>query len=302
MNKKESLKKEVDLKKYKNEDSLSLGQMKIGLWLSVNRRRLMRIIIIFLIICSATFFTYSSYHYIIYFLYGREADKKLTTSLTENLIDIQSYREATAPQIMLAGAVNSFLVNDKQDFVVSLKNPNLNYYGVFDYCLQDAQKNDVACGSSFILPNSEKQLILPSQEIKDGSGKLTFQTVNVYWQRLNYHEIPSWDNYLKEHLNISVTNLVYLKPDYNARTPLHEVSFTIKNNSPYHFAKLPLDILLSNGSSISGVNVYNLTNFMSLESRDLRISWPAAGERASNVEIIPDVNILDESVFLPYRG
>ncbi len=302
MKKKESSKAGVDLKKYKTKNSLSLGQMKLGLWLSTNRRRLTRIIIIFLIICSASFFTYSSYHYIVYFLYGREADKKLAASLAENLIDMQSYREATAPQIISAGQVNSFSVNGKKDFVVSLKNSNLNYYGVFDYCLQDSQKNDIACASSFILPNSEKQLILTSQDIKENTSNLSFQAVNVYWQRLNYREIPDWNSYLQERLNITISNLVYSKPDYNARTPLHEVSFTIKNNSPYHFAKLPLDIILSNGSSISGVNVYNLNNFMSLETRDLRISWPAAGERASSVEIVPDVNILDENVFLPYRG
>lgn len=302
MKKKESSAKKINLKDYKGENDLSLSQMKFGLWLSTNRKRILRIIVIFLIISSATLFTYSSYYYIIYFLYGRQADQELVKALSENLFDVQAYRESTAPQILQAGPVNTFKVAEKTDFVLTLKNTNENYYGVFDYCLRDNKEVDVACGHSFILPNSEKYLVLAAQDVAAPTTNLSFQTENIFWQRLNNREIPDWDQYLKEHLNIQITNLVYTKPNFSSRTPLHTVSFTITNNSAYHFAKLPLNIILSNGSSIAGLNVYNLNNLMSLESRDLKISWPAGTERASKVEIIPDVNIIDSQVFLPYRG
>lgn len=302
MKKKESSSKHFDLKKYQTAGDVSLGQMKFGLWLSNNRRRIIRVAVIFLIISSASLFTYSGYHYIIYFLYGRQADKDLASSLSENIFDMRAYREATAPQIILAGKVDRFNVANKQDFVVTLKNPNLNYYGVFDYCLQDNKNNDVACGHSFILPSSEKYLILAAQDIENSSGALNFQAVNVFWQRINPREISDWNAYALERLNLDIKDLKYSGPDYNARTPFHSVSFTITNNSPYHFAELPLDIILFNSANVSGVNVYNLNNLMSFETRKVQISWPSGGERANSVEIIPDVNILNPDVFLPYRG
>lgn len=302
MKKKESSAKKIDLKAYKGDGDLSISQMKFGLWLSTNRKRIIRIIVIFLIISSATLFSYSSYHYVIYFLYGRQADKDLVKSLSENLFDAQAYRESTAPQILLAGPISSFNVAGKTDFILTLKNTNEKYYGLFDYCLKDAKDIDIACGSSFILPNSEKYLVLTAQDIERPGSTLSFQADNIFWQRLNNREIPDWGHYLAERINLQVTDIVYSKPDYNSRTPMHTVAFKIRNNSAYHFAKLPLDIILSNGSSITGVNVYNLNNLLSSETRDLKISWPAGPERATKVEVIPDVNILDPNVFLPYRG
>ena len=48
--------------------------------------------------------------------------------------------------------------------------------------------------------------------------------------------------------------------------------------------------------------MYNLDNFLSGEQREISFSWPAAGERVSKVEVLPDVNILDSQVYLPYQG
>lgn len=302
MKKKESSAKKIDLKDYQREGDLSIKQMNIGLWLSVNRKRILRIIIIFLIISSASLFSYSSYHYIIYFLYGRQADRDLVMALTESIFDVNSYRENNMVKPLLSGPVNSFSLNGKTDFLVTLKNSNEKFFANFDYCIKDDTGQDLACDQGFILPDSEKYLVMTAQEIEKAPTNLSLQFVNINWQRLNNREIPNWSNYLAERLNLDITDLVYLKPDFNARTPLHTVSFTIKNSSAYHYNRIPLDILLFNGSSLTGLNVYNISDLMSLESRSLKITWPAGTERATKVEIVPDINIIDSDVFLPYRG
>ncbi|MCF7860334.1 hypothetical protein K9M09_01810, partial [Patescibacteria group bacterium] len=103
-------------------------------------------------------------------------------------------------------------------------------------------------------------------------------------------------------LNLEISNLKYIAPDTRSKNPFHSLSFTATNFSPYHLAVLPLDIILYNGNLVSGVNIYNLNNFLSGEEREINFSWPAAGERVSKVEILADVNILDSQVYLPYQG
>ncbi|MDX9778962.1 MAG: hypothetical protein RBT30_01875 [Patescibacteria group bacterium] len=294
-------KEKIDLSKYENGEHLSLKQMNIGLWLALNRRRLLRVFIIFLIIVAASTFTYSSYSYVMYFLYGRQADRDLAATITANLFDTQAYREATAPQVMDAKILKSFGVSGNFDFLIELKNPNSNYYGTFEYCLENTQGENLTCGSSFVLPDSKKFLILPAQNVNQANN-LEFQTINIFWQRLNVRKVPDWSTYLRERLNFEITNIEYQAPDYSARTPLHSLSFNIENKTAYNLKRLPLNIILSNNSVITGVNLYNLDTFLSFENRKVQLSWPAGGERANKVEIIPDVNILDESIYLPYRS
>jgi len=302
MTKKDSKKNEPDLKKYKDDQSVSLAQMKFGLWLASNKIHILRIITVLLIVASLGMLGYSGYNYTIYFLYGRQADKALSTSLTSNLFDIPAYRATTAPQVLLASQVYTFNVGGKKDFLLTVKNPNPNYHSIFDYCLRDSQGNDVVCDTDFVLPNSDKYLLIVAQDIEGLVSNLNFEAVNVFWQRLNSRQVPDWESYAQERLNIDIKNIVYQGPDYNSRTPLHNLSFFIENKTAYNFSRVPLNIILKSGATPVAVNIYNLENFFSGEKRNIKISWPAGGERANQAEVFLNLNILDQNLYLPYRS
>jgi len=302
MQDKETQKKELDLNKYEDLEGMTLRKMNFGLWLSLNRKRIWRIVIILLIAVSALMFIYSTYNYIYYFLYGRQADKELINEITSNQIDTAAYREANAPQDLELGSVSVFSVQGKYDIFVPLNNVNAKHTGSFDYCLQDVNEADIICDHSFILPNSKKSIVIVGQELSDRPQGLKMVIKNIFWQRLNAHSIPDWNEYKNNHLNLEISDLKYTAPDTRSKAPFHSLSFTATNFTPYHFAKLPLDVILYNGNLVSGVNMYNLDNFLSGEQREISFSWPAAGERVSKVEVLPDVNILDSQVYLPYQG
>lgn len=302
MTKKDSQKKGPDLKKYQDDQSVSLTQMKFGLWLASNKVNIMRIITLLLIVASLSLLGYSGYNYANYLLYGRQADRALSNSLTENLFDIQAYRAVTAPQVLLAGPVYSFNVAGKKDFLLTVKNPNSNYHSVFDYCLKDSEGSDVVCETDFVLPNSEKYLLIVAEDIEGAVSNLRFEAVNVFWQRLNNRQIPDWENYAQTRLNIEIKDIVYKAPDYNSRTPLHSLSFSIENKTAYSFSSVPLNIILRNASTPAALNIYNLENFLSAEKRKIKINWPAGGERANQAEVFVNLNILDQNLYLPYRS
>lgn len=302
MNKKPRENKEADLENYEDLEGLTLKKMNIGLWLSLHRRQIMRIFIIILIITAALSFAYSAYSYLYYFLYGRQADTELLHNLTDNQINSQAYRDLNAPKNLVVGDISVFSVQGKYDFLVPLENPNARHYSNFRYCLENSDGVQLLCGDSFILPGAKKYLLLLGQELEEKPSNLRLVVVNMNWQRLNAHDIPDWNSYLKNRADVQVLDNKYSLTGSGDKNPFHSLQFTVKNNTPYHFATLPIDIILWNGARIVGVNAYNLENLLSAETRSVTLSWPSGGERVNKVEIIPDVNILDQSVYFPYRG
>jgi len=295
-------KKDFDLNKYEDLEGMTLNKMKFGLWLSLNRKRIWKMTIIILIIASALMFIYSIYNYSYYLLYGRQADKELINELTANQVDLGAYRDANSPADLIIGSVSTFSVQGKYDFFVPLSNSNPKHTATFNYCLQNEDGSDVYCDQTFVLPESDKNIIIVGRDLSVKPQNPKFVVSGLFWQRLNTHNIPDWQQYQNEHLNLQISNLKYIAPESTSKVPFHTLSFTATNFSPYHFARLPLDIILYNGDSVSGVNIYNLDNFLSGEERELSFSWLAAGERVSRVEIVPDVNLLDSGVYLPYQG
>ena len=302
MTKKERVSPGIDLKKYKDLEGLSLQKINFGLWLALNRKKIIKAFVIFLIIFSAITFVYSTYNYIFYFFNGRNADLQLGSDLAKNILGSEESRINSKPSDLNVGESSVFLVQGKYDFLVLLENLNNKHLGSFNYCFQDASGEEVACGNDFILPSSKKYLLVAGRELKSNPTKVKFILKNIFWQRLDTHEIPDWAAYAAPRLNFVVSDIKYSKQEQTAKVSFHNLSFKIKNNSSFHYKRLPLNIVLFNGVMPSGLNVYSLDNFLSSESREISVSWPAGLESVSRVEVTPNINILDEESYLPYRG
>ncbi|MGE5426029.1 MAG: hypothetical protein ACM3PZ_03065 [Bacillota bacterium] len=300
MNPKNSSGLGIDLNKYEDREGLTVRKMHFGLWLSENRPKITRGLAAFLIIASAVMFVYSTYNYIFYFLEGKKADEKLAGELTTNLVDTQAYRNANTPQPLAIGEVSVFGTVGRHDFLVPLKNPNLKHFSNFEYCLVSGD-DKIACGESFILPASEKNLLIAGIETVNEPSNVRLEISNLFWQRLSAHEIQDWSEYRSERMDVALGPIKYESDNRGGRNAFHDLSFTIKNTSAYSYLQFPLDIILYNGSLPSAVNSFRLDNFLSGESREVSVSWASAGERVTRAVVEPDVNILDKENFLPYR-
>jgi hypothetical protein len=302
MFKKNSPSFDLNLKKYEDPGGLTIKRMNFGLWLAANRLKLIKFIVIFLIIVSAGMFIYSAYHYIFYFLYGQNVDKAMIISLSTDQLDNEAYRAANSPKDLEIGEVSIFSVSGKYDFLVKLKNINSRHFSSFNYCFRDAAGIDLACGESFILPETEKYLALAGKTLDKAPLQVKFVITELFWQRLNAHDIPDWQTYISTRLNLQISETKYSAPSFSTKNPFHNLSFKIKNNSPYSLSSVPLNIILWNGNRISGLNIYIVDNLLSAENRVVTLAWPAGGEQVSRVEIIPDFNVLNKDNYLPYDG
>ncbi len=291
MSKQENGLSEKDLASYRDPEGLSLKDMSIGLWLSVNRRRLLKILTIFLVIVSAGLIIFSVYNYLIYFLNPGDQE-----------IDPQVSAPRQRNEAIQASALSIFKSGSNFDLAVLLKNPNDRFFSGFNYCFKKSGEN-VVCGQSFILPGGEKYVYALNQDLGGDASGVSFEINNVFWQRINAHEISDWESYRQSRLDFKVNNISFNQPDSYAAAnqDYNHLDFEISNPSPFGYYDVPLTIALFQGSELVGINSYHLANFISGNSQQVSLSWPGK-IRASRVDIQPDINIIDDSVYLRYQS
>lgn len=283
-------------RKYEDLGGLSEKHLNLGLWFLENKKKFRQIISIFLIVFAASTLSYSTYHLASYWLGGRAEHQKMLDDMTSVTIGSDELRQILAPDNLLFSFVKVFYVQDKLDFVAQITNPNPRHRADFYYCFEDGGR-ELACGNSFILPSENKYLIQLAQNLESSLGNVHLVIKDIAWKRISAHQIYDWEEYKKERLNLEIeTN------SFNLEGDSYNLNFSIANRSPYNFYQLPLQIILFNSAGESGVNQYLISNFREGEELDLSISWPAGASRSTQAMIVPNVDILDQDIFIPYSG
>ncbi len=288
---------EIDLNKYKDLSGVSLEEMNFGLWLSENRKKIMRIVVIALIAISAFFFIYSSYNYVIYFL--NSSDKNDAALVRNNVV---SQRKVVSDMVVASPQV--FKSGEAYDLAVNVKNPNDKFSTHFNYCFVVNEK-DLGCGSSFILPGEGKSVTALGQKIDTASPLVAFKLTSISWQRVDTHTIPDWSSFASGRLNFSLENInlsLAGESGLSEKVGLDSLEFTITNRTAYGYYEVPLAISFYRGSELIGVNKYVLQNFLAGESRPVRLSWIGGLGDVSRTEIRPELDLLDNNIYLKYQG
>jgi len=294
MNQVKSPKKDIDLKEYQDPIDLSPKNLEFGLWLANHQRQIYKIIIIILVAIAAGFLLYSGYGYFYYFVFGQEQDKILDQTTTG--VDLANYRAQNKPIDLQTGTAQIIAGSVGSDFIVKIKNPNEKQYAAFSYCF--TANTEKACGSDFILPNEEKNIILLNSQIKAASGTAGFDITGITWQKLKAGDIPDWNAFNKEHLNFTITD-----PKFNSYDDsVNYLEFSITNNSPYGYFTAPFDITVSQNDNIIAVNRYTIQNLSSQQTKVIRLYWPEAVNLKGDIKITPNINILDSEIYKPYNS
>jgi hypothetical protein len=290
---------EIDLSKYEDPGGLSIKGMNFGLWLSENRKKIEKIIIIFLIALSAFFFIYSSYNYIIYFLHSSAEESDTANLVNSNITsqrDVASDMVIKTPQIFKSGGT--------YDLAVDVTNPNNKFSGNFQYCFI-VNKADTGCGNGYILPGEEKYIFSLGQKLDTDSPTVSFEIRSISWKRIDSHTITDWNSFANGHLNFSLKDIKFTPAGSGTSggtNSLSSLEFSITNLTDYGYYSVPLNIAFYNGSELVGANIFVVNNFLAGEERAVRLNWVSGISEASRIEIRPNLNILDDSIYLKYQG
>jgi len=287
---------DIDLNKYEDANGLSIKKMEFGLWLSENRAKLLKILVVLLIAISAFFFIYSTYNFIVYYFNNKQDDANNSKIVVASPRVIASDIISSSPYI--------FKSTSGYDLVASVKNPNDKFSVHFQYCFIVNETNSI-CNSGYLMPSEEKYVLALGQKIDSAAPIISFKINNVTWQRIDAHKITDWSAFVNDRMKFILTNVnLKLASDSSADDKQYQDSleFTITNNSAYGFYEVPLNIAFYRGDELAGVNSYIVENFSAGESRNVNLSWASGLSGITRTEISPSIDLLDDSNYSKYQG
>jgi hypothetical protein len=132
-------------------------------------------------------------------------------------------------------------------------------------------------------------------------SNIKFSLNNVDWKKINPHTIPDWEKYKNDRLKIDIKNVSF-KPaatsELSEKINLNSLTFSANNTSAYGFWDAPLSIVLYRSNKIVGLNQYSLKEFASYNTREISLTWPGDLSGVNDIDITPEVNIMDENNYL----
>jgi hypothetical protein len=294
--------KKIDIYEFEDvQGGMTTKKLDVGLWFVKSKKTFIKIFIVFLIIISAISWSYSIYHFAYYIAKGMQEDQQLLNDMIDTNIISHSYLVQISAKNLSASSVFVFPLGDnKYDFLIELKNPNDAYWADF---YNDTE--NIICGTSFLMPNENKNIIELAKEINSGSKSVNFTIGKLSWRRLDLHKYPNWENFKNTHMNISIENSDFksiVQSGLSDKLGYNSLTFTAHNKTPYNYWEVDFNIILKRSGKMISINKYNLQEFISGETKNLEINWPGKLSSISDISITPIINILNNNNYIDFEG
>jgi hypothetical protein len=296
---------EAKMKNYVSTEGITTKQLEAGLWYVEHKRHLKMILVGFLILISAVSWVYTIYGFAYYLARGMSEDDILTKQLVQINGASHDYVVQVGAKDLAIGSVEIIKSSDKKyDLYTKLKNDNPKWWAEFDYYFMAAGRKTEKT-KSYILPEEIKYLAALAQDFSyyPEGGQLIIE--NISWHRINQHEIADWEAYKNNHLNIESADIKFIPANaspLSEKLGLNQLSFNAINHTAYNYWSVGFVILFYSSDQITAINHYILNDFMSEQKRPVEISWSGDLGRADRVEIIPEINIMRDDIYIKYDG
>jgi len=262
-------------------------QLRFSYWYVSHKLKLRRYLIIFLIVLSCALWLYAGWLGVFYII-GIPAEQTMINRLVTTGAYIQPQIEALKPSPLQIGEVKVLGgENSRYDFISQIRNPNAQWLATFDYQFADSQ-NQAAIKHGFIPPGEEKYLLDLGHD--EAQGKLVIS--NLQWQKFSNSDYVKNDKY---RFTISDDRFI---AGAQAGEP-NRLVFNISNDSAYNYWQVGIQAFLYSGGNESAVNYIAITQLKAGEKRPVEIDWNYQLPHIDSYEIIPELNIFDNSNIMP---
>lgn len=286
---------------FASQTDVSAKGLEVGLWYIRHRKNLYIAIIVILGLIGSVSLGYSIYKFSHYLLVGQEQDAQLFRDLGSEPLPVfpennpDDYLNILETSILL-------IKNNQADLIAKVESSHTRSVINFSYYFMvGGEKSEE--GSSFILPGESKYVMIFNQAVTGTPSGAQLVIENIVFSPIDRQILAEWETYRQSRLDFVIEDKKFTpgqSSGLSEKINLGELSFTISNQGGYSYRQVPLAIVLKSGERIVSISRYYLDNFRSGETRSIRVGWPGNWPGINQIEIEPDLKILDESVYLQY--
>lgn len=183
------------------------------------------------------------------------------------------------------------------DLIAQIGNPNSKYTGYFNYRFNvNGQFSEWQSG--FILPGQTRYIHELGFEADDLLSQGQVEIENFRWEKS-----LEFDTFSQERLQFTFDEVEFIPSSQNeaGQESGNQVKFKVTNNSAYAFRQVGFFVGLYSGGGLQSVNHIKLDNIYANMSYDVSIPWYDDLGSVTRVEILPEINILDQSKYLKLK-
>jgi hypothetical protein len=287
----------------KPEEKEFTRQYKFQMWWIGHREMLKKIGYGVFIAFDAVLLLFALWAFIDGFLVSYDREQAAVARLVlSGQDDLRSYSAATAAEPLETEVVTVLaLEGGRYDLASTVTNPNADWYAMFSYAFRVGGES-VASGESFVLPGAEKPLLALAVTSEVPLSGVELELGDVRWRRVDRHQTGVYESWAAARLNLEITDVQYATDVKLDTQTIGRVTFTVNNKTAFSYYDPMFLILLKRGESVVGVSATTLNSLDSGETREVVVNWFGALPAASRVEVVPDINIFDLSVYKPLSG
>lgn len=212
------------------------------------------------------------------------------SQLPNNLVNTEAVSKQMPEELTVRDVRVVETTGDKYNMMVAVKNNNSEWAVTrLDYTFTINGK-DLETRSSFVLPKSEKYLMYFNAD--NGVGA-KLKILNTQWMRVKDFSLLSYKD------GVKVMNATY-EPSRTGQLS-GDVIVELYNDTPYGWWEVGVPIILHNrGGDVLAIDYIVINKLKSQETRELTVSWhEVISESVREVEVYPEINLLDEGVVMP---
>ncbi len=227
-------------------------------------------------------------------------ESRITQQIAENQFIATSF-DANRPQNVQVGPVNVFeSTDDRLDFLIPVQNPNTDWWVEFTYRF-NVSGEQTPQRSGFLLPGESSYLgEFGFKPATQGARSGILIVENIRWHRTDPSIVGAdYEEWISRRNRFDTPDARYTPDLLVAGKRVGRTSFTFRNPSAYGFWSVRLYVILNRANTPVAATTITLERVLAGEDRPVEIDWFEDLPSVTDVEVVPVVNYLDPSVYLP---
>lgn len=187
------------------------------------------------------------------------------------------------------------------DIMVDMENRNEQWWVEFSYRFNiSGEQTPVHQG--YVLPASQTTLTELGWKPKGKGGRAAQLVVeNIRWHRVNPDEVEgNYSEFVRKRFGgVAAEHVRFEMAAPTEGASLSRTTFDVVNRGAYGYWSVDYVIKLKRGNTVMAVNRINLLDLKPGETRPVELYWFDKIQGVNKTEVIPVINLLDPSVYLP---
>jgi len=268
------------------ENRALFGKILLGIWAAIDV-----VLIIFALVVMVDAF-----------LISYENERSLGLGFGLNQANLHELTLSGAAEPVRLSSSEVFVLGDgRYDFYATIENSNENHWLEFDYYFEyGGEQTEPIHG--FVYPLETKPLVEYAYEASSKPSGAKVIIENQDWHFISPHLITDFQEWKDDRIGFTVTDAEYSSSIDELDKTVGRSTFTVRNSTAYGYWEPAFYILLYRGSAPVAITRTTIDQFASGAERVIETNWFGTLSAVNSVEVIPEIDLLDISVYMPLTG